>query len=169
MKTEVTIEKLKEFISSIEKERIPYIVIAGFDIDGKRGYISRPHQDLDILCLKKDLSKLQNIVGNLGYSGEFYNNLYKLHRDDGSKIDLALLEKEGEYAVSDGRLATTKFPFELFEHPQRGKIDDFEFNIAPNELLKTWGSQAPKGNDAEYVKDFIVDSELMNKINRTLK
>jgi len=114
MKTEVTIEKLKEFVKALEAKKIKYAVIAGFGVDGKRGYQTRPHQDLDILCSKNDLPKIEEVVEKLGYSGKRFNDLYKLKRGDGSKVDLALVTEEDKEAVTYGRIAVTKFPKELF-------------------------------------------------------
>jgi len=137
MKREITLTILKKIINGFEFEKIRYMVIAGFGLDGKRGYLTRPHQDLDILCLKKDLKKIEKIIKNLNYSGEKYNNLYKVYGEDGGKIDIGMLEIEGDETVSYGRIAITRFPKELFEKPQNGKIKNISFNIAPNELLKT--------------------------------
>ena len=169
LKTLVTIEILKEFLDALKKNRIKYIVIAGFGIDGKRGFLARPHQDLDVLCLKSDLPKIEKMIHSLKYSGKRYNDLYKLIRDDGSKIDLALVTKEGDEAVTYGRIAITRLPFMLFENLQKGNIDGFEFNIAPNELLKTWGKDAPKGEDVNYVEALPADPGLIKRITRILR
>jgi hypothetical protein len=118
------------------------------------------------LCPKKDLQKLETVIKRLGYSGERYNDLYKLKREDGSKIDLALVTEEDKDAVTYGRIAVTRFPRDLFYTPQKGHIDGFEFSIAPNELLKTWGKDAPNEIDSEYVKTLPADSELMKLVQR---
>lgn len=169
MKTKVSLKNLKEFTHALEYNKINYIVIAGFGVDGKRGYQTRPHQDLDILCLKKDLPKIENTIEKLNYSGKKYNDLYKLKRDDGSKVDLGLVTIEGEEAVTYGRIAVTRFPKELFNKSQRGHIKDVEFNIAPNELLKKWGSYATKGDDKEYIKNLPINSKLFNSIKRKIR
>ncbi len=169
MKREVTLRILKKIISSFELNKIKYIVIAGFGLDGKRSFLTRPHQDLDILCLKKDLKKIEKILKKLNYSGEKHNNLYKVYGGDGGKIDLGMLEIEGDYVVSYGRIAITKFPKELFLNPQIGKINNLEFNIAPNEILKTWGKHSKKGDDANYSKSLKTDEKLMRKIKRVLR
>ena len=169
MKTEVTIGKLKEFLGALEKRNIKYVVIAGFGVDGKRGHQTRPHQDLDVLCLKEDLPKIEEVVQSLGYSGTRYNDLYKLKREDGSKVDLALVTEEGDEAVTYGRIAITRFPKKLFENPQIGRLKNFEYDIAPNELLRTWGEHAPKGDDADYVKTLPVNPDVIKKIKRLLR
>ena len=167
--TEVTLSRLNEFLKELEKNKIKYIVIAGFGLDGKRGFQTRSHQDLDVLCLKKDLQKLEVIIKKLGYSGEKFNDLYKLRRTDGSKIDLGLLTIEGKDAVSYGRIAITRFPKELFKKSQKGHIDNVEFTIAPNELLKTWGKDSTKGSDAEFANSLPADKEIIKKIKRILR
>lgn len=167
--TEVTLERLNEFIKSLEKNKIRYIVIAGFGLDGKRGFQTRPHQDLDVLCMKKELPQIERILRKLGYSGERFNDLYKLKRDDGSKIDLGLLTIEGDLAVSYGRIAITKFPKELFEKSQKGHIKNIIFEIASNELLRVWGNNSQKGNDAEYANSLPADEKIIQKIKRELR
>lgn len=166
MKSLLTPEKLNEFVRSLERNNIKYIVIAGFGIDGKRGYETRPHQDLDVLCLKEDLMHIKKVIHRLGYKTDRYNDLIKLNREDGAKIDLGLVTIENEEAVTYGRIAVTRFPKELFYKPQRGNIGRIEFKIAPNELLKTWGADSQKGNDSDYAKRLPVDENIMERIKR---
>lgn len=169
MKTEVTIKNLKEFVKALEIKKIKYIVIAGFGLDGKRGYQTRRHQDLDIICLKKDFEKVMKIVKELKYNVKNkFNRLYKLQREDGSKIDLSFAVIKGDEAITSGRIAITKFPKELFS-PQLGNIGNFQFNIAPNELLKTWGICSRKGDDANYSKTLPADDKKIKKIKRVLR
>jgi hypothetical protein len=167
--SEVTLEILKEFVSALNKENIKYTIIAGFGLDGKRGFQTRPHQDLDVLCLKTDLVKIENIIKKLNYSGKRFNDLYKLNRKDGSKIDLGLLTIEFSEAVSYGRIAITRFPKILFEKPQKGKIENLEFNIAPNELLKIWGKDSKKGNDSHFSYSLEANEKLLKKIKRVFR
>jgi len=169
-KTEVTPKKLEEFTGELKKNKIKYIVIAGLGLDGKRGYLTRSHQDLDILCLKKDKEKVEKAYSKLGYYiKENNHDKYQLKRADGSKIDLVYLTIEGNEAVSYGSIAITRFPKQLFEKSQVGKIDSVKFNIAPNELLATWGKDSQKGDDAEYSKTLPVNKELIDKIKRVLR
>lgn len=169
MKTEMSPNKIKQFIQALEQNRLKYIVIAGVGLDGKRGYLTRPHQDLDVLCLKDDLPKLDKILEKLRYSGKRYNDLYKVFDGSGGKADIGLVTIEGHEAVIYGRIAVTQFPKELFEKPQKGQIDDIQFNVAPNELLKTWGSDSQKGNDAEYANTLPIDESKTKHIKRALR
>jgi hypothetical protein len=169
MKTEITQERLKEFIGALEERKVRYFVIAGFGLDGKRGYQTRPHQDLDVLCLKDDEDKIKDIIEKLGFDiRNKFNDLYKLRREDGAKVDLCLVTLEGDEYVTYGRIAVTRFPRSLFK-PQKGHIGDVEFYIAPNELLKTWGEDSQKSDDAKYAKSLPGDYRLIKKIKRTLR
>ena len=94
--------------------------------------------------------------------------MYKIKRADGSKADLPMATEEGEDFVIYGNLAITRFPKSLF-NPQRGKIDDLEFKIAPNELLKTYALHATKGEDKAYADTIPVDEKLIKKIQRVLR
>ncbi len=169
MKTLVTLEKLKELLDAFEKAHIHYMVIAGFGLDGLRGHQTRPHQDVDILCLKKDAKKIEKTTSDLNYKGEWFQDLYKIKRkEDGSKADLAMATKEGEEYVTYGRIAVTRFPRILFK-PQIGRIRDFKFKIAPNELLKTYALHATKGDDKAYADKIPVDTKIIGKIRRVLR
>lgn len=170
MKTEVTLKSLKEFTQALEQRDIRYIIIAGYGLDGKRGHLTRPHQDVDILCLKEDQSKIESLIKDLDYEIKIRSNdLYKLKRSDQSKVDLCLVTTEGDEAVTYGRIAITRFPKTLFDNPQKATIEDVTFNVAPNELLRTWGSESKKGDDAEYSKDLPADPQKMKKIKRVLR
>ena len=168
MKTLVTLEKLKELLDAFEKANVKYMVIAGFGLDGLQGHQTRPHQDVDMLCLKKEAQKIEAIVSHLGYKGKWFNDLYKIKREDGSKADLAMATLEKDELVVYGNLAITRFPHSLF-NPQTGKIEDFEFKIAPNELLKKYALHAMKGEDSIYAEKITVDEKIMKKIQRTLR
>ena len=170
MKPKVTLKSLKEFIKALRDRKIKYLVIAGFALDGKRGYQTRPHQDLDILCLKEDKKKIEALIKELDYEirDKTYDK-YKLKRRDGSKIDLCLVTTRGNERITKGRIAVTTFPKVLFDKPQKGKIKDVTFSIAPNELLRLWGCSSKKGNDLEYSKTLPVDNNKMKKIKRVLR
>ncbi len=168
MKTLVTLPKLKELLSAFEKANVAYMVIAGFGLDGLRGHQTRPHQDVDIICLKKDAEKIEKVSTDLGYAGEWFQDLYKIKRKDGSKADLPMATEEGDEFVIYGNLAITRFHKSLFK-PQTGKIDDLKFKIAPNELLKTYALHATKGEDKAYADTIQVDEKLIKKIRRVLR
>jgi hypothetical protein len=166
METDVDIEKLSEFLKLLEKNKITYIVTGGYGLDGKRGFLTRKRQDADILCLKDDSEKINQVIETLGYRKNITNNMYKLKRDDGSKIDLTLIVIEGDEAVTYGRIAETRFPKELIDKRQTGHIGDFKYSIGCNEMLKIWGLEAKKGNDSDYVKTLEVDENIMKKVKR---
>ncbi|MFC1723075.1 NUDIX domain-containing protein [Nanoarchaeota archaeon] len=167
--SEVPPEIAKEFINALDKQNIHYSVIAGYGLDGKRGKLSRRHQDLDILIKKDDLEKLESILKELGYTGERQEDLYKVYRHDGAKIDIGLVTIEDDEAVTYGSLAITRFPKTMFENPQKGKIEDFTFNIAPNELLKNWGIQSKTEKDKAYAKFLPTNPEKTKLISRKIR
>lgn len=162
-------KRIKELTTTLGEKGIRYVVIAGVGLDGKRGHLTRPHQDVDVLCLKDDEQKVEEMIEDLKYDRRRINDLYKLKREDGAKVDLCLVTIEGNEAVTYGRTAVTRFPKEFLEKPQKGHIDDVEFNIAPNEMLRIWGAHSDKGNDAEYAKSLPADEKKMKKVKRVLR
>jgi hypothetical protein len=162
------INDLEEFISELEKNNIQYIVIAGFALDGKRGYLSRPHEDLDILCLIEDKKEVEIIYQNLGYTVKRKTaNLIKVQKKEGTSIHLCYVVTEGEKRVTYGNRRTS-FPKYLFDNPQKGRIEDIEFNIGPNELLRIWGIQSFNEEDAKYAESLEFDKKIMKEISRTI-
>lgn len=146
------------------------MIIAGFAIDGKKGFISREHEDIDVLCAKEDKRKVEELIIGLEYNKEKYNDLYKLKNKKGVKdVDLCLVSEEGDFAVTYGKIAITKFPKKLFDNPQIGRLGDLKFKIAQNELLKTWGQYSKKEDDVCYVKRLKADEKIMKKIKRELR
>mgnify|MGYP006282352885 CR=1 FL=1 len=169
MKTEMTPARIRRVVESFESRGVHYMVIAGVGLDGRRGYLTRSHQDLDVLCPKEGLSVIDDILQRLGYVGTRYNDLYKAFDGRGGKLDIGLVSFEDDEAVMYGRIAITRFPKVLFDNPQRGGFDGVAFNVAPDELLKTWGSYSPKGSDAEYASSLDVDEGLASRITRELR
>lgn len=165
----MTLNKIKTILRELEKSDVEYIVIAGVGLDGKRGEFTRPHQDLDVLCPLKKLEQIECVLKKLNYSGQRFTNLYKVFDGKGGKIDLGLIYFEGDEGISSGRIALTKFPKSLFYSPQKGILEGFEFKIAPNELLKRWGSNSQFEKDAEFAKNLPVDESSYSKITRVLK
>lgn len=94
------------------------------------------------------------------------NDLYKVFDKTKGKMDIGLITYEKDEAVSYGKNRITRFPLKLFKNVQRTSIKGFSFNIASDELLKTWGVCSQKGNDSEYAKTLKVNENLMKKINR---
>ncbi len=169
MKTEVTPERLKEFVDELEHKKIKYFIIAGWGLDGKRGYQTRPHQDADILVLEKDKSEVEKVIEKLNYSRKQFGNVNKLKREDGSKIDLTFMTIEGDEAVTYGGIAETRFPKKLIDKTQKGHLQGIEFNVGANELLKTWGQHAGNEEDRKYAATLPADEGLMKRIKRILK
>ena len=64
METNVTLEKLKEFIDALEKREVHYLVIAGFGLDGKRGKITRKKSEAQEEAIYSMISKNNQIAVN---------------------------------------------------------------------------------------------------------
>jgi hypothetical protein len=155
---------IKELVLDLESSNIHYLVFAGWALDAKRGRVTRPHEDLDVYCLRSEFSKIKGILEKLGY--KLVDKINDLHafKKEGLKVDFCLLEEERGNLVTAVRFVKISFPKELFFNPQRGKIEDVEFNIPPNEILKADGLKSKKGTDAEFAKTLSVDESMNRKI-----
>jgi len=161
-----SLNQFEEFINELTSNKIHYLVIAGLALDGKRGHLSRFHEDLDLLCLLSDQDAVAIIYENLGYSiKDKKNNLYQISKKDSGSIHICYLVSEGNEFVAYGNFVT-RFPKNLFYLSQRGKIDEIEFNIGPNELLKIWGIQSKNQEDREFAQSLKVESNIMDRVSR---
>jgi len=161
------LEDMKRFIQVLEKNKVKYVVHAGYGLDGLRGKLTREHGDLDILSTQQYTKKIHKIAEEEGFEIRQTGTAMKLEKEGSKLIDIGLLEKEGTMFVSRGFIAETKFPAVLLK-PQKGRINDFEFNVASNELLRLWGSRSKNKNDRRFAQILDVDEKLFDKIKRRM-
>lgn len=174
-RNETTLDDVNDIAKSFENNSVRYMIVGGYAIDGKKGKITRYHDDVDMLVLENEYHKIMEAVQKLGYKLiKKYNStcLFKKNKEGEmkpSKIHLSFLKRRGKFAVSEGRIATTRFPINWFDKSQTVEIKGVRFNIVTDELLKAFGLDAPKGDDAQYAKKIKVDERLYKQITRTLK
>lgn len=66
---EQTYENLGK-LSAINKEletRCFYLVFGGFAIDGILGKFTRPHKDIDLLCFRRDIEMIKDVLKIVGF------------------------------------------------------------------------------------------------------
>lgn len=120
-----------------------------------------------MLIFKKDLKKVERILEEFQLSGKNIDHIYKVFGEDNIKImDIGVLESENKNFVCYGKLIKTIFPKELFNEPKKVEIDGIKFNVAPNELLKTWGKYSKKDEDKEYSSSLKTNDKLMKRIKQ---
>ncbi|MFH1751837.1 MAG: hypothetical protein ABH821_02770 [archaeon] len=152
---------LKEFVSILKQQNLPYFVFGGFAIEGKRGKIVREHGDIDICCLEKDFEEIKILLENLGYT--FFENVNDLKKfmQGTASIDLCLLKKEIEEFSCNLRFVNVKFPSSWFFNSDKVVIENFEFNVACNEIIKKDGLNSKYKEDIDFVKTLPVDNNKM--------
>ncbi|PIS42037.1 MAG: hypothetical protein COT24_05595 [Candidatus Kerfeldbacteria bacterium CG08_land_8_20_14_0_20_40_16] len=68
--SQATLVRLKELevISKIlENSSIFYSVMGGFAVDGHMGSLTRDHDDLDMLCYRKEVDSIKGLLGEQGF------------------------------------------------------------------------------------------------------
>lgn len=65
-KNEKVLSVLKEFLIKIPSTSKVYI-FGGLAVDGHRGKITRDHDDIDLICWRKDVKTVQKIIRKMGY------------------------------------------------------------------------------------------------------
>ena len=158
---------LKELVEAFEKNKITYQIVAGFGIDALRGTLSKVHNDVDMLVLRKDYSKIKLIIEKLGYSGEIVVGRFKISRKDGAKADLEMITIVGNEIVIEGKVKTTKIPLELFKKNQKVSLNGVSLNVSSNEILKLFAIYDRKSNALEFMNKFLINQELFDKITRS--
>ena len=158
---------VKDFLDVLKKHS-DYLIVSGFvSISTGR---TRGTEDVDILAQKLDKTKFVLLLGDLFknsfwcYQGDTIDEIWK-YIENGDNIRFA---KEGEMFpnvefISVDKSKPTKY-FE-FTHPQKIKIQDFEFKIPPIEfdiLFKEIVLAGKKDiEDAQHLRTFF--SELIKK------
>lgn len=163
---EMTLDKLEELVGALDENGIDYSIFAGFGLDGIRGELSRPHQDVDMMVLREDYEEIKEVLGNLGYEGEVSDGLYKLKRNDGAKAHLEMVTVKGDEIVLTGPKKITRIPLEIFENTREIEIEGVAFRISSNEILRFWGSFDRTGHDREYSQSLPFNADLYDRITR---
>ena len=158
---------VKDFLDVLKKHS-DYLIVSGFvSISTGR---TRGTEDVDILAQKLDKTKFVLLLGDLFknsfwcYQGDTIDEIWK-YIENGDNIRFA---KEGEMFpnvefISVDKSKPTKY-FE-FTHPQKIKIQDFEFKIPPIEFEILYKEIVLAGKkdieDAQHLRTFF--SELIKK------
>lgn len=158
---------VKDFLDVLKKHS-DYLIVSGFvSISTGR---TRGTEDVDILAQKLDKTKFVLLLGDLFknsfwcYQGDTIDEIWK-YIENGDNIRFA---KEGEMFpnvefISVDKSKPTKY-FE-FTHPQKIKIQDFEFKIPPIEFEILYKEIVLAGKkdieDARHLRAFF--SELIKK------
>lgn len=160
----VNFKIFEELIEELEKLKLFYEVFGGFALDGKRGRLTRKHDDVDVFCRGKDYSKLKKALLKLNYNLLYEINDLKAFQKPGLKIDLCLLKRIGSYCECELRYVKLLIPLTLLHNIQRASIGNCTFNIVPDELLKKDALNSRYREDREYGKKIKVNKELFNRI-----
>jgi hypothetical protein len=65
-KNEKVLKTLKEFLNQLPTDCKVYI-FGGLAVDGFRGKLTRNHDDIDFICWRKDVKKVQHIIKKMGF------------------------------------------------------------------------------------------------------
>lgn len=68
--SQVTLDRLDELgrISKLlENNNTFYSVMGGFAVDGHKGRLTRAHNDIDMLCYRKDVDLIKGLLGEQGF------------------------------------------------------------------------------------------------------
>jgi len=88
--TKVLLKNIEEF-NREAKNKFFYIIFGGFAVDAHFRKITREHEDVDLICWRKDVNKVRKTLAKLGYKSELFEHpqekgfYYKLHTTDKNK------------------------------------------------------------------------------------
>jgi|APSaa5957512622_1039677.scaffolds.fasta_scaffold40538_2 hypothetical protein len=129
----ITQKSLKEFFKNLED--INYYVFGGIALDSIKGYLTREHDDVDLIV---DLSNKNLLIERLKQKGFVVEideeGLIKLKKRN-FKVDILVFFKKSNKIFIDGRRAKIEIPFDFFKEENIGQVGDLKFKIVPKEFL----------------------------------
>lgn len=157
MKAETVIELLKLFAA----HSIDVVVDGGWGVDALLGKQTRPHEDLDIAILHRDVPKLRNLLADRGYRD--------VPRDDTRDCNFVLGDREGNlidvhsytFDESGNNIFGVGYLPEHFEG--NGVIDDYPVKCIPAD----WAVKFHTGYDLDE-NDFRDVKALCEKFSLSL-
>lgn len=154
---------LKKAVKICEKESIKYWVVGGFAVDGKKGYFSRDHGDVDLCIHQHDMKKCLTV---------FYKNNFRITREglkyvfykNKVKVDIFELFLNENYYERKREWFKAKYPKEMFDNFQIVGLDNFKFRIPSNEGLRYYGSKTKHHEDTEFTNNLPFNKSIFSKI-----
>lgn len=154
---------LKEIVELCETNNIKYWIIGGFAVDGKRGCISRNHSDIDICFHNLHQNKALEIFFNNNFIITRQGLKYVFYKHD-IKIDVFILFDKIKYYERKREWFEARFPKEIFNDFQIGKIGNLNFTIPSNEGLKYYGSKTKYKKDKLYTEKLPINNNIYSMI-----
>ncbi|MFH1405559.1 MAG: hypothetical protein ABIH21_05760 [Patescibacteria group bacterium] len=131
-------------VRSMFPKSLPFYVIGGLAVDGYLGKLSRMHNDLDLLCWRKDIPKAKATLGKLGFKQikEYFmpddpkQLRYFEPKDDNPIITFAVIDKlpENNFEMSLGKNLHESCPQQYLKK-NNAQINDITFNSVSIECL----------------------------------
>ena len=105
-----------QIIRFLESKDIPVWLVGGWGIDALLGRQTREHKDLDILLLRDDVVRVNELLKKTGYHlkelwsenrqvidivGNLIDTAYVLHNAEGFEIDVHAFHFEGDQVIQD--------------------------------------------------------------------
>jgi hypothetical protein len=156
-------DALKFTVDLLEEHHIHYYVFGGFALDGLRGAVTRPHDDLDIYVLEDDLEKFCKVMESAGYPCIKRENMYFIDKEP-LKIGIVVLCKDAENYISRGNKTLAFYPALMFSKEAHGRIKDIVFRIAPNEVLAFEAQHSRFSEDKNFGTKLSHNTQLFNNI-----
>ena len=179
-----SLAELKKLLK-ILPESISIYVIGGLALDGHFGKITRRHDDVDLICWRKDLPTIKKSLGKIGYNTKTYNlkkepnfEFYITTTDKRNIITINVIDKKPNNKFE---ISYTHFPHKLYPvkllGPRIVKLRDVIFPTVSLQLLKKLNNNRTKFltklkiNDPELyqrlgykVDNYFHDVKLINKL-----
>lgn len=141
-KNEGLLKRILE-LNNVLQGKCYYAVFGGFAVDGYYGQISRFHEDIDLVCWRKDVPIIRKELKKMGYKTKMFNHpqektlIYKLCSMDKNKTySFQIIDKAGKtnFEISFWAHAHLKFPIKYLL-VQWKKINNIEFPVVSKQML----------------------------------
>ena len=140
----VLLNKLGKLSDRLSEENLFYVVFGGVAVDGFVGMFTRKHSDVDFLCFREDVEKIENVLEELGYETKKFNHpmesglMYKIQTGgEDHLISFQIMDRVGRdnIEISFYRTPHLILPLNYIDPPILLKLDRITFPAVSIEML----------------------------------
>ncbi len=137
------LEELGKLVDLLQ-ERVSVVVFGGLAVDGYHGKISREHSDVDLICRRRDIDEVRDVLKGLGYETELFAHpeypelIYKMNTLDSAKtFGCQIVDElpENKFEISFWHFPRQVFSLDWLD-PNKVDINGVTFPVVAIEFVK---------------------------------
>ena len=151
-KTLKQIEFLKEVCGHLDRLHAQYCIVGGFAYDGKRGFATRMHKDVDVAFVEEHRNVVVSALSQQGYRIQRWSPFITVAEKGRFNVDLYEWKTRENGFVETMMFDTmVRVPRIFFENTQTVELMGVPYRIASNELLVSALPFVPDESDRKFI------------------